>query len=195
MTAAILSAIQRDAFVWQKRNFGEPNGLLMLVGMGEEYGESQEFAADTDRYLDSVGDAAIYLMQFCSIRGWDIGDLWNRRDLYELPPRAWPVLAGKINHHHAKALTRYRGPAAEHDERCRAAISALLRHWELHLADMRQDFIATVQKTWAEVAARDWTPESMASAEPTERRECTTGGCGFEAFEDYDDCAHHPWRT
>ena len=24
MTAAILSAIQRDAFVWQKRNFGEP---------------------------------------------------------------------------------------------------------------------------------------------------------------------------
>jgi hypothetical protein len=164
-TAAILSAIQKDAFVWQRKNFGEPNALVMLCGVFEEYGESCEAMGETEAWLDGVADSFIYLCQFCSILGWDVGELWQQRELFELPSRPWPILVGRISHSYVKGrVSHYRGTTEEHDVRCRAAISALLKYWEKHLADMGRDFCACVEKVWREVAARDWTPETKASA-------------------------------
>ena len=163
-SAAILSTIQRDAFAWQVKNFGRPNALVMLAGVTEEYGESCESMADTALWLDAVGDSCIYLMQFCSVLGWDVGELWDMRDVVRLPDgRAWPQLMGKINHHYVKGrIQHYRGTQDEHDFRCRVAIAALLRHWEAHIADMGRDFIAVVDATWRVVSARDWTADRAA---------------------------------
>jgi len=165
--ATILSQIQRDAFAWQVKNFGLPDALVMLAGITEEYGESCESMVDTPKWLDAVGDSAIYLMQFCSVVCWDVGELWDLRDVVRRPDgRAWPQLMGKINHHHVKGrVQRYRGTQGEHDFRCRVAIAALLRHWEAHLADMNRDFVAVVEATWREVSGRDWTAERPAPGE------------------------------
>lgn len=163
--APILSGIQREAFAWQRKNFGEPNALVMLCGITEEYGEACEWMHDTPKFLDGVADAAIYLAQFCSICEWSLGELWDQRELFELPSRPWPILMGKINHHHVKGrVSHYRGTTAEHDVRCRAAIAALLRHWDTHLRSIGHDFVACVERTWAEVSQRDWRPERQVPA-------------------------------
>lgn len=164
MSAAVLAKIQVEAFAWQRRNFGEPNALVMLCGAFEEFGEATDGIADTDEYVDGVSDCCIFLMQFCSTIGWDVGELWSHRKLYELPSRPWPILLGRISHSYVKGrVSHYRGTQAEHDVRCRAAISALLRHWEEHLASMRREFVGCVEATWAEVAKRDWAKEREAS--------------------------------
>jgi len=158
MTAAILSKIQTDAFAWQLKNFGKPDGLLMIAGMTEEFGEAQEHVADTERFIDGVSDCAIYCMQLCSVCGWDIGELWDARDLYEMPSRPWPILLGRISHHYVKGrVSRYRGTQQEHDVRCRAAISGLLKYWDVLLSGMGHDVISAIENTWKEVARRDWT--------------------------------------
>lgn len=164
--AAILTAIQRSAFAWQKRNFGEPNGLLMIAGMVEEMGEALSGMNDIAEYVDGVSDCAIFLMQLCSVCKWDIGELYEQRELFELPSRPWPILLGRISHHFVKGrVSHYRGTQAEHDMRCRAAISALLRHWDEHLASMGQAFVSVVEATWVIVSQRDWTKERPVPAE------------------------------
>jgi hypothetical protein len=170
MTAAanVLSQIQREAAVWQVKNFGPPNALVMLAGVTEEYGEACEHMAETAKFLDAVGDAAIYLMQFCTVVEWRIGELWDLRDLVRPWGRPWPQLMGKINHHYVKGrVQRYRGTQEEHDLRCRLCIAGLLRHWEQHLADMGFSFISIVSATWGDVSQRDWTKET-AAAQPRE---------------------------
>lgn len=158
--AVILSNIQRDAFAWQLKNFGPTNELTMLAGLTEEHGEACEAMGDTELFLDAVGDSSVYLMQFCSLLKWDIADMWEGRDLYEMPSRPWPVLLGRISHHFVKGRVQmYRGTSGLHDDKCRIAIATLLRHWDGHLHDMRRDYVAVVEQTWRTVSARDWTKE------------------------------------
>lgn len=178
--AATLSQIQRDAFIWQRKNFGEPNGLLMIAGALEEFGEAQESLADTEAFIDGVSDCCIFVMQLSSVCGFDIGELWDRRDMFELPSRPWPILLGKISHHYVKGrVSHYRGTTAEHDERCRGAISALLRHWDQHLASLGHDFVAVVDKTWRAVSERDWTRDRPAPGNRAESAWVTSSGILF----------------
>jgi hypothetical protein len=162
-SATILSTIQRDAFVWLTKNYGPAQPLEQLAGMTEEYGEACRDMADTAKYLDAVGDSAIYLMQFCTLLGWDIDELWDLREIFRPSGRPWPEMMGLINHHYVKGrIQKYRGIRVVHDFRCRVAIATLLRHWEEHLADMGHDFVAVVEMTWREVSKRNWTADRPA---------------------------------
>jgi hypothetical protein len=138
--ATTLAQIQREAFAWQLRNFGESNGLLMIAGMVEEFGEAQAGIADNAEFIDGVSDCAIFLMQLCSICGWNVGELWDQRDLFELPSRPWPILLGRISHSYVKGrVSHYRGTTVEHDVRCRAAIGGLLKYWDQHLSSIAEE--------------------------------------------------------
>lgn len=170
--ATILSSIQRAAFAWGKKNFGDKlTPETQLLGVGEEHGEAMSAIGDPDpsEFLDSVGDSAVFLMQFASLMGWDIGILWDARECRELemPPRPWPILIGRIYHSYVKGrVQHYRGTQAEHDEKCKAAIATLLLHWEQRLAIQGHDFIAVVGLTWEKVSARDWRQETKTIDDP-----------------------------
>jgi len=78
-----LHADQYDLQKWAFRNFGIQTSSQMLLGAMEELGElahahlkkEQEIRKNEDhdeKARDAVGDIIIYLMQYCSLRNWDI---------------------------------------------------------------------------------------------------------------------------
>lgn len=105
---AALSYIQRELFAWATKNFGEQQPYQMLLGVMEELGElchaqlkGEQRIRGTPEALeakakDAVGDVLIYLMQYCSTRGWDIGPILNDT-VVEVLKRDWkkdPVKGG-----------------------------------------------------------------------------------------------------
>lgn len=84
-----MSDIQRKLFAWATKNFGEQQPYQQLLGVMEELGELCHAQLKGEQGIrgrpevlevkakDAVGDVLIYLMQYCSIRGWDIGPILN----------------------------------------------------------------------------------------------------------------------
>jgi hypothetical protein len=174
--ATILANIQRDAYVWLVRNYGPAKPLEQLAGLTEEAGEACEAIGDPNPadYNDAVGDSTIYLLQFMTLMGWSVADVWDGRAAYELPSRPWPILLGRINHAYVKGnIQHYRGTKAEHDARCLQAIGALLKYWDQHLASFGHDFVSVVEQTWRKVAERDWTAVRPAPGEREENGDWT----------------------
>lgn len=93
-----LSEMQRENAAWAKYNFGDKaNDTTAFHGMVEEIGELsharlksfqgiRDISADAER--DAIGDLAIYMMHYCSMRGWDLHEIidktWN-----EVQERDW----------------------------------------------------------------------------------------------------------
>lgn len=183
--ATILSQVQKDACVWAKKNFGTSvTPEVQLLGMAEEHGEAAEAMGDTEAFCDAIGDSTIFLMQFMTLLGWDIGQLWDWRKSYELPSRPWPILVGKLCHHYVKGYVQhYRGSRDEHEHYCRVTIGALLRYWDEHLSSLGHDFVAVVERTWAEVSARDWTRDRPAPERARDEVWVVTSGLLFQTSE------------
>lgn len=79
-----LEVIQRVVHEWRQRNFPDADATQQLLGVAEELGElshshlkeMQGIRGDSGLHQanakDAVGDLMIYLMGYCSCRGWDI---------------------------------------------------------------------------------------------------------------------------
>lgn len=79
--------MQEATHVWRQRNFPDADATQQLLGVGEEVGElmhshlkqMQKIRGDDNLHdenaKDAVGDIVIYLMGYCSWRGWDLHDL------------------------------------------------------------------------------------------------------------------------
>src|SRR5688572_25417914 len=65
--------------VWSRYNFGIQDSWRPAMGMLEELNELQEGLNefDRDKMLDAVADVTIYMADYYSIRGWDMGGSWN----------------------------------------------------------------------------------------------------------------------
>jgi len=98
--------LQRDLHLWRQRNFptsGGPTtipGAVHLLGAVEEIGELAKAHIKQEQGIrgtprdweykaqDAVADTIIYLMEYCSDRGWDIGYLVNKT-VQEVTSRDW----------------------------------------------------------------------------------------------------------
>jgi len=82
-----LNLLQRQVAAWSERNFPDQPAENPLLGVGEEYGELthavlkdkqgirlDESDVSTEAEMDAVGDMVIFLADFCSRRGYNIGD-------------------------------------------------------------------------------------------------------------------------
>lgn len=81
-----LNDIQLQQKAWSAENFGPQSPLLPLLGIGEELGElhhavlkrEQGIRKDEDHLAmekDAIGDMCIYLMDYCSRRGFVLMEL------------------------------------------------------------------------------------------------------------------------
>ena len=166
MSNDVIRRLQLEVEVWRARNYGACHPWEQLLGVCEEYGESCEGMGDSAAFADSIGDSAIYLLNFCTSMGWDAGELYELRDLYEQPSRPWPILVGRLAHHYVKGFVQnYRGTREEHEARGKAAASALFATWERLCAGMGTTFEEVLTATWAEVSKRDWSKERETNAE------------------------------
>lgn len=99
----MIKKVQEEHRVWQARNFGPPSTGDSLVGITEELGElSHAFLKNKqgirlnenheENMRDAVGDLLIYLISFCTSKGYDLEevleDTWEQvkqRDWIEFP--------------------------------------------------------------------------------------------------------------
>lgn len=145
---------------WRVRNYGPCQPWEQLLGLAEELGESYESLGnpDTSEFGDSIGDSAIYLLNYCTSRGWDASELYAIRDSVALPSRPWPELVGKLAHHFVKGeVQKYRGTREEHNAKGKLCVAGLFAHWEKLCAGMGTTFLEVLEKTWDVVSKRDWT--------------------------------------
>jgi NTP pyrophosphatase (non-canonical NTP hydrolase) len=99
-----LDELQVEMFAWQTRNFGEQPAHLSFLGVVEEVGElahailkheqgvrgtPEEHTAEAK---DAIGDAMIFLLNFCQTKGWSLEEIvrstWaevSRRDWQRFP--------------------------------------------------------------------------------------------------------------
>lgn len=89
-----LSKLQKVAFKWQKRNFPDSTWAAVYMGVVEELGELSHALLKQEQGIrgtrdeleakakDAVGDMVIYLLNLCSLRGWDfqeiLDDTWQQ---------------------------------------------------------------------------------------------------------------------
>jgi len=99
----MIQKIQTEAEEWRAYNFPSHTSWQMLLGIVEEVGElshshlkeSQNIRNNenhVEQAKDSVGDILIYLLGYCSLRGFDVEDIlqetWNevkKRDWIKFP--------------------------------------------------------------------------------------------------------------
>ncbi len=104
-----LRKIQAKHWEWAKKNFGKPPAHQPLLGALEELGElahshikaEQGIRGSKEDHdaagIDAVADILLFLMQYCSIKGWDMQDLlegtakevWER-DWVRFPETGYP---------------------------------------------------------------------------------------------------------
>lgn len=82
-----LTHMQNKLHLWRVRNFPDADATQQLLGVAEETGElshahlkqMQGIRGDDKLHeaeaRDAVGDLAIYLMGYCSYRGWSLEDI------------------------------------------------------------------------------------------------------------------------
>jgi NTP pyrophosphatase (non-canonical NTP hydrolase) len=90
-----MQTIQEEHAIWSARNFGSDRPAYQpLLGAVEELGElahahlkqEQNIRGDSERHeeeaMDAIGDIAIYLIDYCNLRGWSfeaiIMETWER---------------------------------------------------------------------------------------------------------------------
>lgn len=82
-----LRGIQEEQKQWSKRNFPDSTHIEPLMGMVEEIGElfhaelkrRQGIRGTEEEHIeaakDAVGDVVIYMMDYCTKRGWDLEEI------------------------------------------------------------------------------------------------------------------------
>lgn len=107
-----LNKMQLELHAWDKKNFGKQDSYRSLLGVFEEVGElahahlkeeqgirATDYEADAK---DAIGDAIIYLANYCNARGFNLQDIiketWDQvkeRDWVKYPMTGRPEEKGK----------------------------------------------------------------------------------------------------
>ncbi len=178
-----LIAIQEEQIAWSQRNFGMQSYRQPLLGMIEEICELEAAwrtrdtqmvsilnhptsvaAVDpkpTDEVLDAIGDIAIYMLDYCGKRGWQLKTFWDARQFRNDEGREfwWNLVphARKLAHHDLKSSQGIRGTQEEHDREIMTTLSAILAHAEFICRYLERDFLTILNDVWSKVRLRDWT--------------------------------------
>lgn len=166
-----LSKMQEEVSSWAIYNFGEQDAYRPLLGIFEELGE-YAFARDSlspAGMRDAIGDMGIYILHYCSIRGWSSAELWDCR---VGPTGPDMEVVRSLSHSHLKGAQNIRGGSAKHDFWLKQELSKLF--WRLDQAsiDLGGDFLRIIHNTWEIVKQRDWKKNPNNADEVVEESLC-----------------------
>lgn len=122
--------------------------------------------------VDAIGDIAIYMLDYCGKRGWQLKAFWDGRNFRDDKQRTeWSNLvphAGKLAHHDLKSAQGIRGKQEEHDQQIMTTLCALLAHLEFVSRYINEDFLTILDTVWSKVRKRDWTKNKANAHEVAE---------------------------
>ena len=153
-------ALSQQVGEWSRYNFGVQSAHRPAMGMVEELNELKMGLLQLNSHdvLDAVGDATIYMADYFSVRGWDMGEAWRDRSVTPLtdPIEMGSQLSRSLCHHHLKGEQGIRGGSESQDISMRLACGQAL--WFLLSMSnfLGVDYIELVAKVWGEVKHRDW---------------------------------------
>lgn len=170
-----LSQIQAEQMEWSVRNFGQQPAHRPMLGIIEELCELDEallLHEDTEEsqkpVLDAIGDVAIYMLDYCGKRGWNLQDFREHQrpsDNFEdftfgdnadgFPP-VTPFIR-KLSHSQLKGEQNIRGGLAKHDEVLQSVFCEMLWFLDEVSTYLNKDFLDIVKEVWGKVQQRDWT--------------------------------------
>lgn len=166
MATLSFGTLQRDVGEWSEANFGDQPTVNPLLGVGEELGELREHVegrdGPTERELDCVGDALVYLADFCYRRGLDSPtsyDCENPDDAdYDDPLDGVSVALGRLNR---SVLKRRQGIRLDEsrvgDGAERRAVAMFLAHLSEFARVRGYAIEECVRVAWDdEVSDREW---------------------------------------
>lgn len=148
---------------WSVYNFGQQFSHRPGMGMIEELAELEEarLALKKDAIFDAVADVTIYMADYYSKRGWNMGTSWSsaiRPDWVlfgDINPVAFGLIR-RLSHHHLKGEQGIRGGADKHAAAMREACEGTLWYLKTVSTAFGKDYIEVVAKVWSEVSKRDW---------------------------------------
>ena len=124
--------------------------------------------------VDAIGDIAIYMLDYCGKRGWQLKTFWDVRNCRnEQQCNDWDNLvphAGKLAHHDLKSAQGIRGKQEVHDQEIMMTLCAILAHLEFISRYINEDFLAILDAVWAKVSKRDWTNNKTNAHEVAEQQ-------------------------
>lgn len=145
---------------WSHYNFGLQAPHRPAMGMVEELNELEMALRqlNSPEVLDAVGDVTIYMANYFSLRGWDLGEAWAQRSVVLLtdPIGMATQLSRYLCHYQLKGEQDIRGGSEKHDISMRLTCSQTL--WFLLSMSnfLGVDYIELVAKVWGRVKLRDW---------------------------------------
>jgi NTP pyrophosphatase (non-canonical NTP hydrolase) len=182
-----LNELRDDVGRWARRNFGAPSsgkaehvvGYQSLLGLAEEIGEiaaaiiEMHSLTETDPEIvpllpnpldslrDGVGDAMIYLCDYCSMRGIDMGDWPAPIDHGYMLDSSSAMLGvyrslGQLMHYHLKEEQGIRHTPQECRDGAETAIQSLIETLGLLCACMQIDLMICTTAVWEAVSKRNW---------------------------------------
>lgn len=187
---------------WSVYNFGDQLAHRPAMGMLEELAELQEGMNELNRSkaLDAVADITIYMADYYSKRGWNMGLAWEdavrppwlmgNLDLLTVCNRLIKDLA----HCHLKGEQGIRGGADAQAEKMRQSCATTLWYLSRVTAYFGEDYLKVITEVWGTVSKRDWkknrddanvVAESQVAAE--QKLAVTTGGVQYEVGDDDEE--------
>lgn len=168
-----LCDLQKEVWVWSRRNFGDQPAHRPLLGVVEECGElvdATERGCRAD-VADAVGDIMIFVADYCARRGFElntvVGSWYDVRsfrggldDTFEGCVQSMLLHVSKVCRSQLKIEQGVRG-AEDHvgqaKESLRAFVAAVCSAATLQGIDME----AAVDSTWRRVSKRDWAAKPL----------------------------------
>lgn len=190
MSKEFFDNLQAEIVPWVAHNFPGQPAWHALLGIVEELGELDEASAaqDEDALRDAIGDAAIFLANYCSTMGISAGDVFEAsvlvpEDLEENVTYGLRSVA-RLCKSHLKLVQGIRGSAEEHRAAIKSWLAAVLNElsWTAELSGL--DLVGVVRETWSRVVLRDWRANPKDGSVEVET--CSAWGC-----QENDPCPVH----
>lgn len=150
--------------LWSLYNFDRQGSYRPAFGINEELSELDEGLSELNsrKVVDAVGDIIIYMADYYSKRGWDMGEAWNRRAnpvwFYDKTSLSGIAirLVGALSHAHLKSEQNIRGGSEKNDLKMQSACQNVLWFLEQVCEYIGRDVLGVVANVWVTVSKRDW---------------------------------------
>jgi NTP pyrophosphatase (non-canonical NTP hydrolase) len=166
-----LKTMQTEHRAWSEKNFGKQQPGQMLLGLFEEFGELDE-ASNLAEAQDAVGDVMIYMSSYCTLRGWDLEEIFvTRPHGGEELPKPMQIVR-RLSHAQLKSEQGIRGSSEKHAAVSKLWLGKMLHYVEEELAlfsvkgsNREAEFLSAIEATWNKVSKRDWTKDKLGGGE------------------------------
>lgn len=157
--------LQREHAAWEDRNFPGNQPHQLLLGIVEEFGEYAEAPLGSLEEFDAVGDAAIFVVGYCTKLGLRMQDVYElacsgahpRQAIVQLENQGPLCILARLCRCQLKIEQGIRGAPSEHVAEARLLLADLLTG--LMGASNERPFLEIVADTWEKVRQRDWVAE------------------------------------